>query len=169
MSSKMSVKTCFIFGENHHVRDSVETIEREIKRLKPDYVLHELLYEDVIDNKQEARKRLSHCRIGGHQCDPSINKDVYELAYKLDIPFIGIDLEDVPQHYSLKNKFLLREKHMVEKIKEYLGKGKIVVIVGDTHLRTIRTNELGDASLIYKEFRFDNKVKIERSKYKEIR
>jgi hypothetical protein len=40
------------------------------------------------------------------------------------------------------------------------------VVVGDTHLRTIKTFELGDISLIQKEFK--DKAKIIRSKHKEI-
>jgi hypothetical protein len=37
---------CYVFGESHFHRDEVEIIKKEIIRIKPDIVLHELWWED---------------------------------------------------------------------------------------------------------------------------
>ncbi len=157
----------YIFGENHSNLSEIKEIQEEIKKIKPDIALFELMYEDEVWSKEDAKERLSNCK-EGELCDPALNKDLYELAFKLDIPCIGIDLDIKDTKKSLKEKFQQREKHMVEMIKDYMVSGKIVVIVGDTHLRTIETEELGDISLIQKEFSNSPNVVIKRSKNKEI-
>lgn len=146
-----------IFGENHTKPKEIKHINNLIQKLKPDYVLHELLYNDVCKNKDIAKQRLQNCK-NGELCDPRLNKDLYKLCYKTNIPFIGIDRKP-------SGTFEEREKVMINIIKKYIKKGKkkngiIVVVVGDTHLRTINK-----PSKFYKYFQ--NAI-IMRSKYKEM-
>ena len=49
------------------------------------------------------------------------------------------------------------------------GHREVAVIVGDTHLRTITTRELGGPSLIYKRFKSDRMVKMLRCPNGEIK
>ncbi len=156
----------FIFGESHGNEKECIEIQNQIRKINPDILLLELLYEDEVWNKEEALNRIKNCEIGG-VCDPRLNLDLYQLAAELNIPCIGIDLDDDKiEGLSTKEQFKMREKHMVEMIKGYMVSGNVVVVLGDTHLRTINTDELGSASLIQKEFR--NKAKIFRSKFYEI-
>lgn len=94
-----------------------------------------------------------------------------ELAILLNIPAIGIDLWGKEVHrddkrapdgnfVDAKRSFLLREKRMVEIIDRYRMIGRCAVIVGDAHLRTIKTPELGDISLLQKKFKSDRYVKL---------
>lgn len=57
---------------------------------------------------------------------------------------------------------------MVKVINEFYNKGIVVVVLGDTHLRTIKTKELGDVSLIQKWAKNKPNVKIIRSQNMEI-
>jgi hypothetical protein len=155
----------YIFGENHSNLIEIASLRDKIRGIKPDFVLLELFYDDEVWSKEEALDRLKNCK-NGNKCDPRLNIDWYELAYELDIPFIGIDLQTNDIH--IKNNFKNREQHMVNMIKDYMIAGTIVVVVGDTHLRTIETNELGESSLIQKEFANNPKVFINRSKEREI-
>ena len=101
-------------------------------------------------------------------CDPTLNKDWYEFALELDKPCIGIDIDNKTiARLPISRQFEVREKHMVEMIKDYMITGKVVVVVGDTHLRTIKTNELGEISLLQKEFK--DVAKIIRSRFSEIK
>jgi hypothetical protein len=157
----------YIFGESHYNKKSKNLINDKIKQLKPDFLLHELLYEDRAITKKEIKNRLDNSGIN-KICDPRLNKDIYELGYKYDIPLIGIDLGNLQDDLSLKEKFKIREKNMVNIIHEFYNRGLIMVVVGDTHLRTKKTKELGDISLIQKEFKNDTKVEIIRSGEGEI-
>jgi pheromone shutdown protein TraB len=154
-----------IYGENHNSQKEIRKINNQIRLRKPDFILHELLYEDKVLNKKQALSRLANCKEGS-LCDPRLNKDLYQLSFDLNIPMIGIDLEITDDNLSLKDKFKLRETHMIEMINKYHKKGNIIVVVGDTHLRTIKTKILGEP-LLYNAFK--NKAKIIRSKFPEIK
>jgi hypothetical protein len=164
-----------ILGEMHYNQEDKKHINSMIKKINPNFLLHELLYEVEAHSKNDIMKYLGNCTdrdSGPILCEPSLNSDIYEIGYRHNIPLIGIDIDDHEgkmKNLSISKKFYLREKRMVEKINKYYNKGKIVVVVGDTHLRTIKTKELGGISLIQKEFSNDNTVKIIRSKYGEIK
>ena len=165
-----------IIGEAHFVKEDKDFLEKVIKEFKPNYLLHELVGEITALNRKEIKKYLDNCyerNSGPIMCEPSLNGDIFKIAYKYNIALVGIDIDDyegkIMEGLSLKKKFLLRETRMVQKIKEYYNKGKIVVVVGDTHLRTIKTPELGDISLIQKTFGYDKNVRIIRSKNGEIK
>lgn len=154
-----------IFGENHNVKKEIRYINNFIKKLKPNIILHELAYDDIVLDTATARNRIKNCKIND-KCDPRLNKDVYKLAYQLKVPLIGID-KTVQHLLPLHKKFEIRENHMIKMIKKYQNYGRIVIVViGDTHLRTIKTKELGNESKIYKIFK--DKAIIIRSQYPEI-
>lgn len=112
--------------------------------------------------------------------EKAINDQMYsigplglELAILLNIPAIGIDLWNKEIHKTDKHgpngtftdarrSFLAREKHMYDVINRYHMLGRTAVIVGDTHLRTIRTPELGDISFLRKKFKSDRYVTFHR-------
>ena len=76
-----------------------------------------------------------------------------------------VPLEDEPKK---DEDFQTREVEMLANLKNALQKyNKICVVVGDTHLRTITTEELEEASIFARWCRKNN-CEIIRSKYKEI-
>lgn len=159
----------YIFGEDHHNKKEVLDIQKKIKEIEPDVVLLELMYEDEVWSREDAEEKIKNCK-DGNTCDPRINLDLYQLARELNVPFIGIDIEvSKKEKTSLKESFLKREKYMVEMIKNYMICGTVVAVIGDTHLRTIKTAELGDVSLIQKEFSKNKNVEIIRSTTGEIK
>jgi len=138
----------YIFGEDHSKLKEITKIDAKIAKIKPDYLLHELLYADVALTKEVIEQRLHHCKEGG-LCDPRLNKDIYELGLAHDIKLVGIDLDiDGLTHLPLAEQFKRRERHMVKMIERYRLKGTVCVVVGDAHLRTERSAELGDPSPI---------------------
>lgn len=118
--------------------------------------------------------------------EKAINDEMYsigplglELAILLNVPAIGIDLWNKEIHKTDKHgpdgtftdarrSFLAREKQMYEVINRYRLIGRCAVIVGDTHLRTIKTPELGDISYLRKKFKSDRFVTFHRSPNGEI-
>ena len=134
-----------ILGENHSDKHSKTTIQNIIKLWKPNLVLHELLFEDTLTNIKVVEKRLQDCA-DGHTCDPRINKDVYRLALDLvphGMKFYGIDLDEPSTRLTADKFFIKREKHMASEIFKHWSSNKskrILVVVGDDHLR----NEVDD-------------------------
>ena len=140
-----------IFGESHFHKDEVSSIQHKVIKLKPDIILLEN-YEDDVE------------------------------LYKIALPMTKIfDLEDgvvFKEKDSLAVQFRDRENCMLKNITSQLpkihfrAKVKICVVVGDTHLRTIETKELGKPTLseglINIGHSIDVILVIHRSKYKEI-
>lgn len=138
----------YFFGEDHSKLKEIAKIDAKIVKLKPDYLLHELLYADMALTKEVIEQRLLHCKEGG-LCDPRLNKDIYELGLANNIKLVGIDLDvNGLTHLPLAEQFKRRERHMVKMIEKYRLKGTVCVVVGDAHLRTERSIELGEPSLI---------------------
>lgn len=146
-----TMKNIYVFGEIHRNRSNVNNITRQIQSLKPDYILHELLYADSCDSKETIAKRLKECKEGG-VCDPNLNKDIYTLGMALDAKLVGIDLDDKNLNdLSIKAQFQKREAHMkriIEKHLELEDNPTIVIVVGDTHLREQPSEELGLSSVL---------------------
>lgn len=90
----------YFFGEDHSKLKEIAKIDAKIVRLKPDYLLHELLYADLALTKEVIEQRLHHCKEGGI-CDPRLNKDIYELGLTHDIKLVGID-HDRSTHVGAK-------------------------------------------------------------------
>lgn len=128
-------KKIYIFGEIHNNISSVEYIKNQIIRIKPEYILHELLYEDTCLDKETIQSRLDNNGIN-ELCDPRINKDIYEIGLRLNCKLIGIAKE--VNANSIQKQFKLREQHMIYIIKQYVSE-YIMVVLGDTHLRSNNT------------------------------
>lgn len=158
-------KNIYVFGEIHSNRSIVNKISNRIREIKPDYLLHELLYKDKCVTKEEIASRLKECKEGGI-CDPSLNKDIYTLGALIDAKLIGIDLDD-PEitQLSIQDQFQKRERHMKRIIKTYLeleGNPTIVIVVGDTHLRQYESPEIGPPSPLFKLLNEHPRVVLER-------
>lgn len=133
-------KKIFLYGENHTVSDEVENIREKIIKLNPDVIVHELYWED----KEFYNKVLPNTEV--------------------------IPLEDeVENNNDLISQFKKREESMIDHLNSVIEKeyNVIAVVVGDTHLRTIKTKELGDVSPLVK-WATDNNAQIIRSSHKEI-
>lgn len=136
-----------VYGESHFHKDEVDTIRDKIIKDKPNIIL----LENIEDKKLYEEKI----------------KDV--IIKRLEPIFKNKEL-------SLLNQFILREDRMIKSITSILNNIYTDVIiciqVGDTHLRTIKTKELGDYKL--RKYLDDLKkidyikLNIIRSKYKEI-
>lgn len=114
-------------------------IRQEVIEFKPDIIVHELFWED-------------------------------ESYYKNHLPdVLVVPLEkEVGKFNSLKAQFTSREKSMMSHLtRYYMNYNRIAVVIGDAHLRTIDTEELGKRSPIVQWAR-NVGAKIIRSKYQEI-
>jgi len=131
----------YVFGENHSNADEVNRIRQQVLKLKPDYVIHELDWED---------------------------KDFYKKHGMKVLPLEPSNVEGRKLPKDLKEQFKIREKEMIKTIKKIKPGEKVVIVIGDTHLRTIQTPELGPASPLGPVLKSLN-AKISRSKNKEIR
>lgn len=71
--------------------------------------------------------------------------------------------EELSKHYNkpiFSNIFKYREEHFYRNIIKIKGYDKVIGIVGDSHLRTIKTTELGAPSYLIKNFRFNKDVRF---------
>lgn len=131
----------FIFGENHFNKNDVKRIQTHIIKLKPSIIISELYWED-------------------------------ETFYKKYLPttkVIPLEPDRKYKNMSFNDSFKIREKYMLENIKKYSNqKGIICVIVGDAHLRSIKTEEFSTISPIYEWSKYNRNVKIIRSDKPEI-
>lgn len=162
----MSTTLFYVFGEIHNNAANVKHIAERIKQIKPDYLLHELLYDDLCYTKGSIEHRLRECKEGG-VCDPNLNKDIYELGRDLDIKLVGIDLDDPElEKLPITEQFKKREQRMLRVIQKHLelkDGSIIVIVVGDTHLREKESKELGAPSPLAALFKNDSSVKVERA------
>lgn len=142
----------YIYGEAHFQPESVTFIQAEIERIRPQALVHELVYNAVLSVK-DIRKQLANCD-GQGWCDPEVNRDIFELADKLRIPVFGCDLSkeqlEANRKLPLATQFAEREKCMLEilHVISNMGLPRVVCVVGDIHLRTKANPELGAASCI---------------------
>lgn len=144
----------YIYGEAHFQPESVKFIHAEIERIRPQVLIHELL-NDAVLSANDVKIQLSHCD-GKDWCDPRVNIDVFRLASRLKIPVFGCDLSqtelDSLRDFPLAEQFARREKRMLEVMRVVPNSrfARVVCVVGDIHLRTKPSKELGDASCIAK-------------------
>ena len=79
-----------------------------------------------------------------------------EISLEYDIPFIGMEYtawkKGEYEKLSLEETFKIREDHWMKMIKNYSTGSKIIVVCGDTHLRTIKTDQLGRVSPLYEKY-----------------
>lgn len=180
-----------VIGEMHGSKSDYEFQARLINRYEPDIILNELAINLVLDNMNKKKFYLEKVKKDEDidECFPMYpGYDMLDLLVnhiKKDIPCIGIDytpgwkgingqtmLEIFREnkHTGIyKESFEIRESRMINVINQNVNKyKKVVIVVGDTHLRTIRTKELGDISPIYRKFKNWKNALIIRSKTREI-
>lgn len=157
----------YVFGAIHHAKAYGAAIEKDIRKIEPDIILHELLYEDICRSKADIQNRLTLCRHRA-KCDPRINKDVYQLGLDLDAILIGIDSDNPRLHRMQQHmQYRMREQHMLSAIKEHVEKDyarptKIIIVVNDIHLRTKRFDKVPFASSLHEYFKGRDNVKVKR-------
>lgn len=129
-----------IFGENHTVPEEVEQIRKKVIMFNPDVILHEMYWED----EEFYNRYLPHVKV----------MPLEDEVEQTDLP--------------IKEMFVIRERSMIEHLSDAEAKyNRIAVVIGDTHLRTISTEELGDKSPIVT-WAKENDAKVIRSSYGEI-
>lgn len=157
-----------IFGELHTDEERARIVTELLARHKVEK--YDFLLSEECGNVKAITKEKKLYAINRKMY--SIGPQSYNLGLQLDLPVIGIDDWSAAvdwDNISTKEAFAIREKRMLEVITEYMKKGKCVVILGDTHLRTIKTKELGDPSVVTKTLKNFNNVEIIRSPIGEIK
>lgn len=135
-----------VYGEHHFKPDEVHSIRAQIIQNKPDIIVHE-----IPEDYEHYKKHLPNTRF--YHLERGLDKNIYK--YFPD---------------NLAEQFKHRETNMIRNI-DYAGFSGLIdtgpkninVVVGDTHLRTIDTPELGKKSPFH-----GRGFNIIRSKYKEI-
>lgn len=135
-----------VYGEHHFKPDEVHSIRAQIIQNKPDIIIHELP-----EDYEHFKKHLPNTRF--YHLERGLDKNIYKYFPN-----------------NLAEQFKHRETNMIRNI-DYAGFSglndtgpkNINVVVGDTHLRTIDTPELGKKSPFH-----GRGFNIVRSKYKEI-
>lgn len=166
-TSQFADKDLILLGEAHRNKRDEDLVDRIIHDWHPDYVLVEALGDLRLMNetlKRQAFRKPSRDLFYG-----DFTKHWIVKSLKHEVPFIGIEYTTTDTRgLSLVNSFKLREDHFVNLIDYYRGKGKVLAICGDTHLRTIACPELGRASPLYIRFGGNIKTSIIRTLHGEI-
>lgn len=151
--SQLNKEKIIFFGERHVNVSDTEFVKKIIDTVEPDYVLVEGLGDLELlrkSDKTNANKVEEDDLYYG-----KLTKWWIEVSLDYDIPFIGFELinREGLDGSDLATTFKAREEHWIKVIKKYVGSKKHVLIVcGDTHLRTIACKALGQASPLYKAF-----------------
>lgn len=133
-----------VYGENHFKPDEVYSIRAQIIQNRPDIIIHE-----IPEDYEFYKKHLPNTRF--YQLERGLDHKIYDYFPN-----------------DLAKQFEHREKRMLQNI-DWAGSFSdnkprtINVVVGDTHLRTIDTPELGQKSPFH-----NRGYNIIRSKYPEI-
>lgn len=150
-----------ILGEMH----TIEYVEPEDKLVGMlvemglcDCLLLENAYDLVLDTPEKIQKAIDDDYY-------MVSPDLYELALKYDLPVYGIDAPETlyKRRLTMRKQFEIREGIMVKTIEEHRKDKNCVVIVGDTHLRSRRTNQLGPPSPLHTKYIYDPNVYIVRA------
>ncbi len=137
-----------VFIGDDHSAEFWEYNYNAFREFKPDYLLlevigkHRYLTKDERDDAKNTYVYMDDERQQGY------NSDAFKLANDLDIPMIGIDIWDEPYIFDdgldfnstisnsdLDKSHRIREEQMTKVAKEFLAKGKVLLIVGAEHLR----------------------------------
>lgn len=165
--SHLETKTLFVMGESHGNANDEKLVFELISKYKIQYVLVELLGDLVLlkpKDKQDALK-LPIEDLYHHVA----TRRWVKHSLKFDAVFVGIESVDLDfENLSIKDQFALREQKFITMTDEYREKGRTIVVVGDTHLRSIKTKQLGDISPMYAKYINDVDAVIIRTKDREI-
>lgn len=148
-----------LYGEMHTraARDRIERLIREAHKETPfKYLLSEeagpYRYMSKLALEQAIKRQMY-----------SISDRSFKLGIELGIPVIGIDnWEDSTyaqdkkwpdgRYMDCRHSFNVREHQMVRVVREFAPKGRIALIVGDSHLREKRNLVMGPPSPLYTTF-----------------
>lgn len=152
-------KDLLVIGERHLDTDDENGIRRLINEYKPTYVIVEALADYKLFNRTAKQTKLNLPVKEHHYED--FTKHWIEFSMEFNIPFIG--MEYVTKELgglSYVESFKIREAHFISVIEQYRrnvfgNSNKVIAICGDTHLRTIKTLELGPVSPLY--VKYNNK------------
>lgn len=141
-------KTRSVFLGDDHSKAFWDYNHKALRAFKPDYLLLEVIGSHrylTQRERQQAKKSdvyIDNTKLAGY------NSDAFKLADDLNVPMIGIDVWDKPyqwpeeweKQWSNEEDFIehshrLRESQMVNVAKEFVTKGKCLLIVGAEHLR----------------------------------
>lgn len=143
-------KNVIIVGERHGYKGDMDLVGKLIETLEPDYILVEALLDYVLHDRNskllQLKKPTSMHMYG------ALTKLWLEFSLKYDRPFIGMECVDWEQKVggnNLVDQFEVREQHFIKMIGKYSNKGKVIAVTGDTHVRTIKTEQLGEISPLY--------------------
>lgn len=136
-SAKLDKYKMVIVGEYHN-NSMIGIYNKLLSQSKYDYLLAEFAYADKALTREDIKYKMDHATNGGRgPCDYQYNYWLYELAYKYNIPLIGIDRGDTKKFKSREEEFKTRETIMINTIQQYSGKGRCLVQLGDAHVRSI--------------------------------
>lgn len=152
--SKLFNEKLIFFGERHGSKSDINFVRKMISSLEPDFVLVEGLGDLILktkSSKTKATKLYTESLFHGR-----LTRWWIDVSLEYDIPFIGIELTDrskIKNEDDLVETFKAREEHWIKVIKQYASSNKLVLVIcGDTHLRTVSCKALGEASPFYKTF-----------------
>lgn len=152
-----------IFGELHDdgERLAIEKKIKELHAIKPfDFILSEETGDAVALTNADKQRLINNEYF-------SIGPRSYQLGMELNIPVIGIDKWGIPSHFSQEVIFGIREKQMLSVIEKYSKLGRVVVLVGDAHLREVDSEQLGKKSVLHTKLHLKPGVQIHRSPSRE--
>lgn len=162
------IDNSIILGERHNNIDDENLLRKLIEVCKPDYVICEALGNYVLSVM--SKKEHYYNKPASYHYYGRFTKHWIKISMEYDIPFVGMEYtlwEDGEyDKLTLRESFEVREKHFISIIDGYSSVGKVIAICGDTHLRTVYTETLGNISPLYK--RYKNSKTIIRSRYGEI-
>lgn len=127
-----------IVGEIHN-RDMIDYYDKLLSIKKPEYFICEFADMDRCYNRKQLKDRMNNATNGsfeGGGADYQYNYWVYDLAYKHNCKLIGCNKTDYTRQDRMNDEDAIREKYMLDTIKEFEGKNAVVQL-GDHHLRSI--------------------------------
>jgi len=140
-----------LYGEFHSRH--IELQEKLIQRLKPEYLLHEILWNFRLEEEKQIKETLEFYKRNPKLCEDSFdpiigfrcyseNEHLYRWALKYGLKLVGCDLsfEEKQKFDYIEDKNIewkAREERMGKTIIEIsrLTNEPVLAIVGDTHLR----------------------------------
>lgn len=156
-----------LIGERHLNQDDADLIMKLAKKSNAKYILIEALADITLPDMESKFKASLIDDADLH--NGALTKFWIMRSMEINIPFIGIDRTDLDyDKLSVKEQFKIREAHFIEKLEHYRHKGMVIASVGDTHLRSIATEQLGPVSPLYEKYINDQKAVIVRSAEGEI-
>ena len=168
--SQLEDKRIIVLGERHRNSSDENLVKRLIKKFSPSFVLVEALGDYKL-HSLSTKKRYLKMDEDKHYYG-AFTKHWIEISLKFDIPFIGIDYTKWKrgefESLSLKETFKIREDHFIKMIEQYAKEGSVIAICGDTHMRTIETEQLGQVSPLYTKYNNGNGSCVIRSAEGEI-